>query len=103
MHITFIELQIKPERLAEFLVAIAANQRASSREPGNLRFDVLQDPEQPCRIVIYEVYASVAEAAAHKQTPHFLHYQQTAATCYAAPRLATPMHGLHVGPVAKGP
>ena len=39
-------------------------------EPGNLRFDVLQDEHIPTRFYIYEAYRDEQAVAAHKQTPH---------------------------------
>ena len=42
--------------------------RAPSSEPGNLRFDVLRDPADPTRFLIYEVFVDETAAAAHKTT-----------------------------------
>lgn len=45
MNVTLVEINIKPERVDEFLEVFRANHEGALREPGNLRFDVLQDPE----------------------------------------------------------
>jgi autoinducer 2-degrading protein len=42
------------------------------KEPGNLRFDVLQDPKVKTRFFIYEAYKDEAAVLAHKETPHYL-------------------------------
>ena len=44
----------------------------SRAEPGNLRFDVLQDPEVKTRFFIYEAYIDDDAVLAHKKTPHYL-------------------------------
>ena len=40
-------------------------------EEGNLRFDVLQDPEVNSRFYIYEAYKDEDAVAFHKTTPHY--------------------------------
>ena len=56
MNVTLVEINIKPERVDEFLEVFRANHEGALREPGNLRFDVLQDPEVKTRFFIYEAY-----------------------------------------------
>lgn len=43
MNVTLVEINIKPERVDEFLEVFRANHEGALQEPGNLRFDVLQD------------------------------------------------------------
>jgi quinol monooxygenase YgiN len=52
--------------------ACRANHEASTQEPGNRRFDVLQDANDPTHFVLYEAYATAEAAAAHKETAHYL-------------------------------
>ncbi len=49
----------------------SANHLGSIKEPGNLRFDVLQDPQVPTRFYIYEAYVDEQAVAFHKTTPHY--------------------------------
>lgn len=72
MNVTLVEINIKPERVNEFLDVFRANHEGSIKEPGNLRFDVLQDPEVPTRFFIYEAYENDEAVLAHKKTPHYL-------------------------------
>jgi autoinducer 2-degrading protein len=94
MHVTLVHVQVKPAHVADFIAATRRNHEASIREPGNRRFDVLQAPDDPCRFVLYEAYATAAEAAAHKQTPHYLAWRDAVAPWMAAPRRGEPMNGL---------
>jgi len=72
MNVTLVEINIKPERVDEFMDVFRANHEGSIREPGNLRFDVLQDPDVTTRFFIYEAYQNDEAVLAHKQTPHYL-------------------------------
>jgi autoinducer 2-degrading protein len=94
MHVTLVHVQVRPEHVAEFLVATRCNHAASIREPGNRRFDVLQAPDDPGRFVLYEAYATPADAAAHKQTAHYAAWRDAVAPWMAAPRRGEPLTGL---------
>ena len=72
MNVTLVEINIKPDRVEEFLEVFRANHEGAIREPGNLRFDVLQDPKVKTRFFIYEAYQDDAAVQAHKETPHYL-------------------------------
>lgn len=97
MQVTLVHVHVKPERIAAFIAATHANHEASVREPGNRRFDVLQDPADPARFILYEAYATAEDAAAHKQTPHYAVWRDSVADMMAEPRKGVPMHGLYPG------
>lgn len=93
MHVTLVEVQVKPEHIADFLTASKLNHLASVQEPGNLRFDVLQSAEDPARFVLYEAYATADAAKAHKQTAHYLAWRDQVADWMASPRQGRPFVG----------
>lgn len=97
MHVTLVHVRVKPERIEAFIKATQANHEGSITEPGNQRFDVLQDPQDPGHFVLYEAYATPADAAAHKQTAHYAQWRDTVADMMAAPREGVPMVGLFPG------
>jgi len=72
MNVTLVEINIKPECVDDFLEVFRANHEGAINEPGNLRFDVLQDPQLATRFFIYEAYRDEAAVLAHKKTPHYL-------------------------------
>ncbi|SCC18874.1 (4S)-4-hydroxy-5-phosphonooxypentane-2,3-dione isomerase [Kosakonia oryziphila] len=72
MNVTLVEINIKPGCVEDFLQVFRANHEGAIREPGNLRFDVLQDPKVKTRFFIYEAYQDDAAVEAHKKTPHYL-------------------------------
>src|ERR1035437_2502413 len=70
MYIVCVHVHVKPEHRAAFIEASLDNARNTTEEPGNLRFDVLQQADDPNRFVLYEDYRDEAGAMAHNQTPH---------------------------------
>lgn len=71
MVVTCIHVVVASEHVEDFIRATRINHEASVEEPQNLRFDVLQDPDDPSRFVLYEAYESAAGAAAHRETAHY--------------------------------
>jgi (4S)-4-hydroxy-5-phosphonooxypentane-2,3-dione isomerase len=94
MHVTLVKISVKPDKVDAFIEASRANHEGSVREPGNRRFDILQDPADPTRFVLYEAYVSAEEAAAHKQTPHYLAWRDAVAEMMDEPRQGIPYNGL---------
>ena len=94
MHVTLVHVRVRSEAVDAFIAATRANHEASLGEPGNRRFDVLQAPDDPARFILYEAYASLADAAAHKETAHYLAWRETVAGMMAEPRRGEPMNGL---------
>ena len=94
MITTIVHVTVKPEHIQEFIRATTANHLQSVKEPGNLRFDVLQLEEDPTRFALYEAYEDEASAAAHKHTPHYLEWKDTVAPWMAGPRKGIRYHAI---------
>ena len=86
MHVTHVHVHVKPEHLEEFVAATRANHEGSVREPGNLRFDVLQSEDDPARFVLVEIFRDAEAVVAHKTTSHYLAWRDEVAGWMAAPR-----------------
>lgn len=86
MFIVHVNVRVKPEFLEPFKQATLANARASVREPGVARFDVVQQSDDPARFVLVEVYRSAEANAAHKETEHYASWRDTVAPMMAEPR-----------------
>ena len=95
MHVTLVHVHVSPEHIQDFIAATRANHQASVQEPGNLRFDVLQSPEDPGYFLLYEAYRSPRDAAAHKETAHYQRWRETVADWMAEPRQGIPFTGLY--------
>ena len=94
MFVTLVHVRVKPENLATFIEECRKNHEASTREPGNRRFDILQLSEDPCRFVLYEAYASQEDAAAHKKTAHYAAWRDAVSDWMAEPRKGVVYNGL---------
>jgi quinol monooxygenase YgiN len=69
--VLIVEFQVKPESLARFNELIAVNAKASvASEPGCRQFDVLSTVDDPCRVVLYEVYDSEGAFNTHLEQVH---------------------------------
>ena len=78
MQALFVTIQIKPEFRDAFMVEMLDDARGSvENEPGCLRFDVVQDLEDPNRIHLYEVYRDQAAIEAHRRAPHYIKWRDT--------------------------
>jgi quinol monooxygenase YgiN len=76
MRVIMVQFRIKPECIASFLEVAKVDAIGSvETEPGCLRFDILQDDQDPGSIAFYEVYADDAAFQAHQQTAHFARYR----------------------------
>lgn len=94
MHVTLVNVKVKPDAVPAFIEATRRNHEGSVKEPGNRRFDVLQDAADPTRFVLYEAYASAEDAARHKETAHYLAWRDAVADMMAEPRRGFPYLGL---------
>lgn len=87
-------VQVVSEHVDDFIRASVANHEASIKEPGNMRFDVLQSEQDPSRFMLYEAYQSKEDAAAHKNTAHYKVWRDTVAEWMAEPRIGIAYKGL---------
>jgi len=95
MHTTLVHVHVKAECIDAFIKACETNHLASIEESGNRRFDVLQSPDDATRFILYEAYASADDAAAHKQTAHYLAWREIVADMMAEPRIGESFSGLY--------
>ncbi len=84
--IVHVHVHVKADAIEAFRVASLANAAGSRREPGVVRFDVLQDREDPTRFVLVEIYRGPDAAAAHKQTAHYAAWRDAVADLMAEQR-----------------
>ena len=81
-----VTVNIKPEHRDAVLKGALEDARGSQHdEPGCLRFDVIQDRDDPNRFYFYEIYRDEAALEAHRQTPHFKLYFEKVQPWLAAP------------------
>jgi (4S)-4-hydroxy-5-phosphonooxypentane-2,3-dione isomerase len=86
ISLTCVHIWVKSSYIEEFIKETLENHEKSRQEPGNLRFDVLRDVNNPNKFVLYEVYESKEAAVSHKTTPHYLKWRDSVANMMEKPR-----------------
>lgn len=86
MLVTCVYVHVKPENRQQFIEATLENARNTVQESANLRFDVIQQSDDPNRFILYEVYPDEAGARDHKQTPHYARWREAVAPWMAEQR-----------------
>ena len=86
MIVTCVYVHVKPDAVENFIKETTANHLESVEESGNLRFDLVQQADDPCRFMIYEAYESEEASKAHKNTAHYLKWRDAVADIMAEPR-----------------
>lgn len=86
MLIVIVSVQVIESGVQAFESATLENARASLREPGIARFDVIRQQDDPTRFALIEVYRTPEAPAAHKETAHYLKWRDTVAPLMASPR-----------------
>jgi (4S)-4-hydroxy-5-phosphonooxypentane-2,3-dione isomerase len=86
MFIVHVFVQVKPDCLDAFREATIDNASNSLQEPGVVRFDVIQQRDDPTQFVLVEVYRTEADTAAHKRTAHYAKWQAAVENLLSQPR-----------------
>lgn len=91
MLVVCVTVLAKPGMGQAFLEAALRDREGTRKEPGNIRFDVLQgatpaNEGEPEPFYLFEIYDSAESFAAHQQTPHFLKFREETADLMAVPR-----------------
>ena len=78
MYALIASIDVKAEFRDRFIEESKLDAQGSVRdEPGCSRFDIIQDPENPNRLWLYEVYFNEDGFKAHGQTPHLKRWLET--------------------------
>ncbi len=90
MITTIVYISVREENISDFIEATTKNHEASILETGNMRFDFLQDENDPSKFVLYEAYESKELAKKHKETEHYLTWRKTVEPWMTEKRLGVP-------------
>lgn|GEM_PF-22231 len=94
MFVVSVTIHVKGEAVDRFIEAIKDNARNTRKEPGNVRFDVLQTEDDPGRFLLYEVYRDQQAFVDHQKTAHYLRWRETVADWMAQPRQGFRHHNI---------
>lgn len=73
-YVLAVMLRIKPGNEERFMAQVLANAREARKEPGCRQFEVLVDPTDRAKVMLFEIYDDEKAFEAHQQTPHFKKY-----------------------------
>ena len=77
MYIVHVSIHVKKEFLEDFKAATIDNAANSIKEPGVVRFDVIQQMDDPTRFMLVEVYGDERDTVSHKETAHYARWRDT--------------------------
>ena len=86
MLIVHVFVHVKPESVDAFAAATLENARNSVQEPGIVRFDVVQQEDDPTRFLLIEIYRTSSDPARHKETTHYAAWRDAVEPVMAEPR-----------------
>ncbi len=98
MIIVHVFVRVKPDSVNAFTTATLENARQSAAEPGVVRFDLVQQDDDPTRFLLIEIYRTPADPASHKETAHYATWRDTVAPMMAEPRRSVKYHALFPEP-----
>src|SRR5262245_41635867 len=74
MFVLVVNIRIKAESVDSFMTKLFDNAREARKEPGCRQFEVLIDPKDRAKIMLFEIYDDERAFEAHQATPHFKKY-----------------------------
>ena len=79
-----VNIRIKPENVDAFMAKVIENGRAARGEPGCKQFEVLVDPEDKTKVMLFEVYDDQKAFETHQAGAAVKKYIDTAVPLLAS-------------------
>ena len=86
MYIVLVHSHVHTEQVERFREVTLQNAEASRREAGCVRFDVIQQADDPSRFTFIEVFKSEEDGVAHRESSHFKKWLEEAVPLMVEPR-----------------
>lgn len=100
MLIVHVHVRVRPEFVDAFAAATRENARNSVREPGVVRFDVVQLADDPTTFLLMEIYRTAEDPARHKATAHYAVWRDAVEPMMAVPRSSEKFRALFPDPAS---
>ena len=97
----FVKVEIKPDRVGDFLKAMKIDADGSNKEPGCIRFDVHKDAEKDNVFYMYESYKDSDAAQVHRETEHYAAWAEFKKTGGVENQTVVKMNGIWMGNVLE--
>ncbi|MDH4198612.1 MAG: antibiotic biosynthesis monooxygenase [Candidatus Aminicenantes bacterium] len=85
MLIIHVHIHVKPEDVEAFSRVTIENARNGIGEPGIVRFEVLQQIDDPKRFLLVQAYRDEDVAVRHQETAHYARWRDMVAELMAEP------------------
>jgi (4S)-4-hydroxy-5-phosphonooxypentane-2,3-dione isomerase len=85
-HIVIVRVHVKPEFVNGFIDASKENAKNSVKEPGIIRFYVVQKADDPTIFNLIEVYKTPDDQLKHRETDHYKIWKEKVEKMMAEPR-----------------
>jgi (4S)-4-hydroxy-5-phosphonooxypentane-2,3-dione isomerase len=86
MLIVHVFVHVKPGSVELFKEETIRNAQNSIKEPGIVRFDIIQQEDDLTQFVLTEMYKNVEAVKKHKETAHYARWREIAEPLLAEPR-----------------
>jgi autoinducer 2-degrading protein len=86
MNIILVHSHIQPEHVDRFREITLENAEASRGEEGCVRFDVIQQVDDPARFTFIEMFKSEEDGVIHRESSHFKKWLELAVPLMVEPR-----------------
>jgi autoinducer 2-degrading protein len=86
MYIVQIHVRVKENRIQDFIEASKENAKNSILESGIVKFDIIQQLEEPTKFILFEIYKTDQDSAKHKDTKHYRIWRGMVENMMAEPR-----------------
>lgn len=95
MLIVHVHVHVNRDSVEAFRVATLENARHSVAEPGVVRFDLLQQADDPSRFLLVEIFRTPEDPARHKETAHYASWRDAVESMMAEPRRSVKFRALY--------
>jgi len=89
MKTIVVKVEVKTDRVQDFIDATIESQTATTKEPRCLSYTILQDEKEKHKFTLVETYKNDAAIEEHKATPHFLKWREVVQEMMACPRVSS--------------
>jgi (4S)-4-hydroxy-5-phosphonooxypentane-2,3-dione isomerase len=86
MLIVQVHVLVKENYIKDFIETTKENAKSSILEPGIVRFDIIQQIDEPNNFILYEIYRTAQDTAKHKNTEHYRVWRDKVQNMMAEPR-----------------
>ena len=86
MYIVQVHVKVKEDQIQDFIIATKENAKKSILEAGFVRFDIIQQIDEPTQFVLYEIYRTDQDPAHHRDTEHYRIWRGRVENMMAEPR-----------------